>query len=116
MKTKAFTVLTSIVLLFTTTTFAGNDNPEKKFSSAVASYLKANLKYPETPFGDKTDCCVWVEVTVIDDGSLKVTGYNGNENIKNSIISGIENLTSNDKAFKNFAHEKATLKIKFHLK
>lgn len=116
MKTKLLTLVTLFMLLATIQVKAENRDPQKELSTTVAQVIKNNLSYPQTPFGERPECCVWVEITISDDGKFIVTQYNGNNTIKQEVIREIENLTGYSGTFKNYAQQKVALKIKFHLK
>ena len=118
MKTKVTIIIIAMVALFATPTFADEtSSAHSAASKSIAAYLHNNLKYPRLPFGDKPQCCVWVEVEVQKDGSFKVVTVNsGNKEMKEAVTSQIENLHDSTAKFAKYAGEKAYLKISYSLK
>ncbi len=115
MKAKVLIVVTSLVMLFTSSAIAGTQKKSSR-QSPVAQFIQKNIHYPETTFGEKLEeCCVWVEITIKDDGHFQVTNYNGSQQIKNSLISDIEHLKPAKEDFSKYAGQKVLLKIIFKL-
>ncbi len=115
MKTKALFIIAAIIFITGFNVSAKNPRKTQHTTKEVVKYLERNISFPKTATGKRLECCVRVEISVKENGEFKVTGYNGTEKIKNSVISNIENLHPYNKDFSKFAGCKILLKIKFNL-
>ncbi len=115
MKTR-IAILTLLLGLFITgTAFAAEPVPATKSArEAVVNFLENEITYPAFASENNVECCVYIDVTVKDDGSLDVNGANCNNcKMKHHVVKAIEEAKDEDLA--QYAGQKVLVKVNFTL-
>ena len=115
MKTR-IAILTLLLGLFITgTTFAAEPVPTTKLArEAVVNFLENEITYPAFASENNVECCVYISVTVKDDGTLDVIEANcKNCKMKHHVVKAIEE--SKDEDLAQYAGQKVLVKVNFTL-
>lgn len=115
MKTR-IAILTMLLGLFiTSTAFAGEPVLRTQAATqAVAKVLEDEINYPAFASETNLECTVYVDITVNEDGTLKVNNANCKADcMKEHCVKAIEEAKSKD--LKEFAGETVVLKIDYKL-
>lgn len=98
------------------TAFAGEPEPAAKIAAtkAVAEFLEDEITYPAFASETNIECTVYVDITVNEDGSLKVNEANCKANcMKEYCTKAIENAKSKD--LKKYAGQNVIIKVDYKL-
>lgn len=115
MKTRIATIMLLLGLFVASTAFAMEPVPANNHvKNEIKQLVKKSMHYPQFAIDKKTECSVFVSITVNENGTLKVDCANCEcPNLKNFVIKTIEKINAEDLA--DYAGQNMLLKIKFDL-
>lgn len=115
MKTRIATVMLMLGLFVASTAFAMEPVPATNHvKKEIKQLVQESMHYPQFAIDKKTECTVYVSITVNENGTLNVDCANcACGDMKNFVIKTIEKINAKDLA--DAAGQNMLLKIKFDL-
>jgi len=115
MKTRIATIMLMLGLFVASTAFANEPVPAKDYvKKEIKQAVKKRLSYPQFAIDNKTECYVYVSITVNENGRLEVDCANCEcTKLKDYVVKTIEKIKADDMA--DYAGQNILLKIKFDL-
>jgi len=115
MKTRIATIMLMLGLFMASTAFANEPVPAKDYvKKEIKQEVRKKLCYPQFAIDNKTECYVYVSITVNEKGRLDVDCANCEcTKLKNYVVKTIERIKVDNLA--EYAGQNMLLKIKFDL-
>ena len=116
MKTRIATLVFILGMFIISSAFASEPVPASKaVAKSVAKTIVSELEYPEFAIKEKFECCVIVNVVILEDGRFDVDGANSiSDRMKEYVIYEIEHIDTDEYA--KYAGQSVIVKVKFDLK
>ena len=113
MKTRIATFMVVLGMLFTNIASANEPVPASRaVSKSIADLIKSELEFPDFARDSDFECCVFIRINILPDGTFDVDCANSRSNqLKQYVIYEIENIVSEKHAL--HAGQTVSLKVKF---
>ena len=116
MKTRIATLAFILGMFIFSSAFALEPVPASKaVAKSIATTIVNELEYPDFAIKEKFECCVLVNVVILEDGRFDVDCANCiSERMKEYVIYEIEHIKSDE--YVKYAGQSVLIKVKFDLK